>query len=74
MKYIDEFRDGDGARHIAANIAAEFDADGRSLADTAAPGGLIQVGRFGVIGNYLDGAGFFRIFWRIVLPLSPPIL
>ena len=23
MKYIDEFRDGDGARHIAANIAAE---------------------------------------------------
>jgi len=22
----------------------------------------------------VDGAGFFRIFWRIVLPLSPPIL
>ncbi len=22
----------------------------------------------------MDGAGFFRIFWRIVLPLSPPIL
>jgi glucose/mannose transport system permease protein len=22
----------------------------------------------------IDGAGFFRIFWRIVLPLSPPIL
>ena len=22
----------------------------------------------------LDGAGFWRIFWRIVLPLSPPIL
>jgi glucose/mannose transport system permease protein len=22
----------------------------------------------------LDGAGFFRIFWRIVLPLSTPIL
>jgi glucose/mannose transport system permease protein len=22
----------------------------------------------------IDGAGFYRIFWRIVLPLSPPIL
>jgi glucose/mannose transport system permease protein len=22
----------------------------------------------------IDGAGYFRIFWRIVLPLSPPIL
>jgi glucose/mannose transport system permease protein len=22
----------------------------------------------------IDGAGFFRVFWRIVLPLSPPIL
>lgn len=22
----------------------------------------------------IDGAGFFRIFWRIVLPLSPPII
>jgi glucose/mannose transport system permease protein len=22
----------------------------------------------------IDGAGFFRIFWRIILPLSPPIL
>ena len=22
----------------------------------------------------VDGAGFFRIFWRIVLPLSPPII
>jgi glucose/mannose transport system permease protein len=22
----------------------------------------------------MDGAGFFRIFWRIILPLSPPIL
>ena len=22
----------------------------------------------------MDGAGYFRIFWRIVLPLSPPIL
>jgi glucose/mannose transport system permease protein len=22
----------------------------------------------------IDGAGFFRIFWRIVVPLSPPIL
>jgi glucose/mannose transport system permease protein len=22
----------------------------------------------------IDGAGFFRTFWRIVLPLSPPIL
>lgn len=22
----------------------------------------------------VDGAGFFRIFWRIILPLSPPIL
>ena len=22
----------------------------------------------------VDGAGFFQIFWRIVLPLSPPIL
>ncbi|WP_296445630.1 hydrogenase formation protein HypD [Rhodoferax sp. UBA5149] len=27
MKYIDEFRDGDGARHIAANIAAEVRPD-----------------------------------------------
>lgn len=23
---------------------------------------------------HIDGAGFFRIFWRIILPLSPPIL
>ncbi|HVY04522.1 MAG TPA: carbohydrate ABC transporter permease [Burkholderiales bacterium] len=22
----------------------------------------------------IDGAGFFRIFWRIILPLSPPII
>jgi glucose/mannose transport system permease protein len=22
----------------------------------------------------IDGAGFFRIFWRIIMPLSPPIL
>jgi glucose/mannose transport system permease protein len=22
----------------------------------------------------IDGAGFYRVFWRIVLPLSPPIL
>ena len=22
----------------------------------------------------IDGAGFFRIFWKIILPLSPPIL
>jgi len=22
----------------------------------------------------IDGAGYFRIFWRIILPLSPPIL
>src|SRR6185437_8736983 len=22
----------------------------------------------------IDGAGFFRVFWRILLPLSPPIL
>ena len=22
----------------------------------------------------IDGAGFFRVFWRIILPLSPPIL
>ena len=21
----------------------------------------------------IDGAGFFTIFWRIILPLSPPI-
>jgi hydrogenase assembly chaperone HypC/HupF len=27
MKYIDEFRDGEGARHIAANIAAEVRPD-----------------------------------------------
>ena len=27
MKYIDEFREGDGARHIAANIAAEVRRD-----------------------------------------------
>ena len=25
-------------------------------------------------GRRIDGAGFFRIFWRIILPLSPPIL
>ena len=23
---------------------------------------------------HIDGAGYFRIFWRIVLPLSPPVL
>jgi glucose/mannose transport system permease protein len=31
------------------------------------PGDLIKAAR-------IDGAGFYRIFWRIVLPLSPPIL
>jgi glucose/mannose transport system permease protein len=33
----------------------------------AVPQELIRAAR-------IDGAGFFRIFWRIVLPLSPPIL
>ena len=33
----------------------------------AIPPDLIKAAR-------IDGAGFFRIFWRIVLPLSPPIL
>ena len=33
----------------------------------AIPQDLIKAAR-------IDGAGFFRIFWRIVLPLSPPIL
>jgi glucose/mannose transport system permease protein len=33
----------------------------------AVPDELIKAAR-------IDGAGFFRIFWRIVLPLSPPIL
>jgi glucose/mannose transport system permease protein len=33
----------------------------------AIPEDLIKAAR-------VDGAGFFRIFWRIVLPLSPPIL
>lgn len=33
----------------------------------AVPEDLIKAAR-------VDGAGFFRIFWRIVLPLSPPIL
>src|SRR5260370_34075970 len=31
------------------------------------PQDLLKPGR-------IDGAGFFRIFWRIILPLSPPIL
>ncbi|MCW2019994.1 glucose/mannose transport system permease protein [Bradyrhizobium diazoefficiens] len=34
---------------------------------TAIPQELIRAAR-------IDGAGFFRIFWRIILPLSPPIL
>lgn len=34
---------------------------------TAIPQELIKAAR-------IDGAGFFRTFWRIVLPLSPPIL
>jgi glucose/mannose transport system permease protein len=34
---------------------------------TAIPHELIRAAR-------IDGAGFYRIFWRIVLPLSPPIL
>jgi glucose/mannose transport system permease protein len=34
---------------------------------TAIPQDLIRAAR-------IDGAGFFRIFWRIILPLSPPIL
>jgi glucose/mannose transport system permease protein len=34
---------------------------------TAIPQDLIKAAR-------IDGAGFYRIFWRIVLPLSPPIL
>jgi glucose/mannose transport system permease protein len=33
----------------------------------AIPADLIKAAR-------VDGAGYFRIFWRIVLPLSPPIL
>jgi glucose/mannose transport system permease protein len=33
----------------------------------AIPGDLIKAAK-------IDGAGFYRIFWRIVLPLSPPIL
>ena len=33
----------------------------------AIPADLIKAAR-------IDGAGFFRAFWRIVLPLSPPIL
>ncbi len=33
----------------------------------AIPQDLIRAAR-------IDGAGFYRIFWRIVLPLSPPIL
>ncbi len=33
----------------------------------AIPQDLIKAAR-------IDGAGFFRTFWRIVLPLSPPIL
>ena len=33
----------------------------------AIPHDLIKAAR-------IDGAGFYRIFWRIVLPLSPPIL
>jgi glucose/mannose transport system permease protein len=33
----------------------------------AIPQDLIKAAR-------IDGAGFYRIFWRIVLPLSPPIL
>ena len=34
---------------------------------SAIPQELIRAAR-------IDGAGFYRIFWRIVLPLSPPIL
>ena len=34
---------------------------------TAIPPELIKAAR-------IDGAGFFRTFWRIILPLSPPIL
>ncbi|WLA69397.1 carbohydrate ABC transporter permease [Bradyrhizobium diazoefficiens] len=34
---------------------------------TAIPQELIRAAR-------IDGAAFFRIFWRIILPLSPPIL
>src|SRR3974390_327802 len=33
----------------------------------AIPSELIRAAR-------IDGAGFYRIFWRIILPLSPPIL
>ena len=34
---------------------------------TSIPQDLLKAAR-------IDGAGFFRIFWRIILPLSPPIL
>jgi glucose/mannose transport system permease protein len=34
---------------------------------SAIPQELIRAAR-------IDGAGFYRVFWRIVLPLSPPIL
>lgn len=34
---------------------------------TSIPADLLKAAR-------IDGAGFYRVFWRIVLPLSPPIL
>ena len=55
MKYIDEFRDGDRARHIAANIAAEV-RPGRSYHFMEFCGGHTHaISRYGIAGMLPDG-------------------
>lgn len=55
MKYIDEFRDGDRARHIAANIAAEV-RPGRSYHFMEFCGGHTHaISRYGIAGMLPGG-------------------
>ena len=54
MKYIDEFRDGDRARHIAANIAAEV-RPGRTYSFMEFCGGHTHaISRYGIAGMLPD--------------------
>ena len=53
-------------------IAAVWQASGFAMALFTA--GLRSVEPDLIKAAQIDGAGFFRTFWRIVLPLSPPIL
>jgi len=54
MKYIDEFRDGDSARHIAANIAAEVQPGKRYSFMEFCGGHTHAISRYGIAGMLPD--------------------